>query len=198
MIKKNVDFQRKMKEKIKLYSHEEYLDGYVKNEFLTEDGDADIFLKIENKDELFDTWTMHDQVDLENDVYSYIEEKTSMLDNDIQINLHIVGGNLSTHEKDTIKHILKEHYAIELYKVQRKYNNIKKKIFGLIIIGLLSLLGYGLLYLYTEFDFFMEVFGFLFSFSLWEGFDAYIYSFNEVKLEREAVTQNLLMIVDFE
>ena len=186
MIKKSVDFQRKMKEKIKLYSHEEYLDGYVKNEFLTKDGDADIFLKIENKDELFDTWTMHDQIDLENDVYSYIEEKTSMLDNDIQINLHIVGGNLSTHEKDTIKHILKEHYAIELYKVQRKYNNIKKKIFGLIITGLLSLLGYGLLYLYTEFDFFME------------GFDAYIYSFNEVKLEREAVTQNLLMIVDFE
>lgn len=198
MIKKNVDFQVKMKEKIKLYSQEEYLDGYIKNEFLTEDGDADIFLKIENKDELFDTWTMHDQVDLENDVYSYIEEKTSMLGNDIQINLHIVGGDLSSHEKDIIKHILKEHYAIELYKVQRKYNDIKKKIFGLIVTGLLSLLGYGLLYLYTDFNFFMEVFGFLFSFSLWEGFDAYIYAFNEVKLEREAITQNLLMIVDFE
>ena len=43
----------------------------------------------------------------------------------------------------------------------------------------------------------MEVFGFLFSFSLWEAMDCVIYSFSEVKEEREAITQNLLINVDF-
>ena len=51
------DFQEKVKEKIRQYSNEQYLDGYIKNEFLTEDGDADIFLKIHNAYEVFDSRT---------------------------------------------------------------------------------------------------------------------------------------------
>ena len=49
------NFQKKVREKIKLYSNEEYLKGYIKNEFLTDDNDADIYLKIKNKEELFDS-----------------------------------------------------------------------------------------------------------------------------------------------
>ena len=49
----------------------------------------------------------------------------------------------------------------------------------------------------TDFDFFIEVFGFIFSFALWEGFDAMIYSLSEIKEEREAITQNLLMEIEF-
>ena len=47
-------FQDKKNDKIKKYSRREYLDGYIKNEFLTEDGDADLFLNIHSYDELFD------------------------------------------------------------------------------------------------------------------------------------------------
>jgi hypothetical protein len=43
----------------------------------------------------------------------------------------------------------------------------------------------------------MEMFCFLFSFALWEGFDAMIYSFKEIKDEREAVTQNLLINIEY-
>ena len=38
-----------MKEKIRQYSNEHYLDGYIENEFLTQDGDADIYLNIDLK-----------------------------------------------------------------------------------------------------------------------------------------------------
>ena len=61
-----------VKEKIKKYSNEEYLDGYIKNEFLTDNGNADIFLKINNKEELIDTRTVGNQLDLNKSVYGYL------------------------------------------------------------------------------------------------------------------------------
>ena len=192
-----MDFKQKMHEKIKIYSNKKYLDGYINNEFMTDDGDADIFLNIGEKSELIDTWTYGNQIDLESDVFDFIEEKSSMLDSDVQINLHIIGTKFNSNEQGMIKHILKEHYAIELYKVQKKYNMYKKKIISLFFTGFLSVLCYLILYLYTDFEFFLEVFGFIFSFALWEAFDALIYGFSEVKVERNDITQNLLMNIDF-
>ena len=191
-------FKEKMNEKIKMYSNKQYLDGFIKKEYIAEDGDADIFLKIDDKNSLFDSRTVGDQIDIVEDIYTFIENKTSMLNSDIQIKLHVIGLDLGSKEQGVFKHILKEHYAIELYKVQKQYTKYKNKIFYLMMIGLLSLFGYAFLYFFTEFDFFMEVFGFLFSFALWEGFDSLIYSFSDIKNEREAVTQNLLIDVIFE
>ena len=191
------DFKNKMKEKIKIYSNKEYLNGYIKNEYLTDDGDADIFLNINNRDELFDSRTVNEQIDLNPKIYIFIEEKTSMLESDVQIHLHIIGIELTTKEQGIIKHILKEHYAIELYKSQKEYIKIRNKIFNLLFIGIISLLSYLLLYLYTNLNFFLEVFGFIFSFSLWEAFDSMIYSFSEAKKKRKDTCQNLLININF-
>lgn len=192
------DFKNKVKEKIKQYSNEQYLDGYIKNEFLTDDGDADIYLNINNKDELFDSRTTGNQLDLCKDVYEFIEEKTSMLENDVQISLHIIGKKISQKDQELVKHILKEHYAVELYKKHKEYKSYKSKIISLFLVGVISVLCYLLLYLFTNFEFFLEVFGFVFSFALWEAFDLLLYDFSNVKYEREAITQNLLIDVVFE
>ena len=85
-----------------------------------------------------------------------------------------------------------------MHSVQKKYVQCRNKIIKLVCSGTFFLLAYALLYLFTDFDFFMTVFGFLFSFSLWEAFDAYIYTFSDIKIEREAVTQNLLTNIVFE
>ena len=190
-------FKKKMKEKIKIFSNDQYLDGYIKNEFLTDDGDADIFLKLHNKSELFDERTVGHQKELLNSVYEYIEDKTSVLSSSVKIHLHFIGFELNNREQGIARHILKEHYAIELYKIQKEYSKYRNKIIGLIIIGFLCLIAYLLLYLNTDFNFFLEVFGFLFSFSLWEAFDCYLYTFSDIKETRIAITQNLLMDVDF-
>ena len=191
------DFNEKVKEKIKQYSNQEYLNGYIKEEFLTDDGDADIFIYLESKDELFDSRTRGKQKELNSDIYEFIEEKSSMLDNDTKINFHINGIELTSKEQGLVKHLFKEHYAIELYKSQNEYLKIKNKIFKLIVLGLTSFLLYIFFFFATDFDFFIEVFGFIFSFALWEGFDAMIYSLSEIKEEREAITQNLLMEIEF-
>ena len=190
-------FKKKMKEKIKIFSNDQYLDGYIKNEFLTDDGDADIFLKLHNKSELFDERTVGHQKELLNSVYEYIEDKTSVLSSSVKIHLHFIGVELNSREQGIARHILKEHYAIELFKIQKEYSKYRNKIIGLIIIGFLCLIAYLLLYLNTDFNFFLEVFGFLFSFSLWEAFDCYLYTFSDIKETRIAITQNLLMDVDF-
>ncbi len=192
------DFKRRMNEKIKMYSNDEYLSGYIKNEFLTDDGDADIFLNITDKNQLFDSRTLGNQLDLVSDIYDFIEDKTSMLENDVQIHLHVIGTKLDTREQESFKHILKEHFAIELYKTEKEYKRIKKKIFKLILIGIVSFISYLLFNLYVNYNFFLEVFGFLFSFALWEGLDSIIYSYSKIKNDREAICQNLLMNVDFE
>lgn len=191
------NFEEKVKEKIKIYSDEKYLDGYIKNEFLTEDGDADIYLKIKNKNDIFDERTYGNQLDLKKEIYEFVEEKTSMLDNDVQINLHIIGHKFNSTDEQMIKHIFREHYAIELYKKQREYKNNKIKIFTLFLTGLFTLLCYLLFYINTDLLIFVEVFGFIFSFALWEAFDLLIYDFSDVKYEREAITQNLLVEIDF-
>ena len=192
------DFKNKVKEKIKQYSNEQYLDGYIKNEFLTDDGDADIYLNINSKDELFDSRTTGNQLDLCKNVYEFIEEKTSMLENDVQISLHIVGKKISQKDQEMVKHILKEHYAVELYKKHKEYKSHKSKIISLFLVGFISVLCYLLLYLFTDFEFFLEVLGFVFSFALWEAFDLLLYDFSNIKYEREAITQNLLIDVVFE
>ncbi len=192
------EFKKKMKEKIAIYSNKEYLDGYMRNEFMTDDSDADIYLHLENRDELFDSRTIDRQLDLVSDVYDYIEDKSSMLDSDVQIELHITGLDLDAHDQGVVRHILKEHYAIELYKVQKEYTRIKRKIFNLIVVGLISFILYSLLFFISDFEFGIEILGFLFSFALWEGFDSMIYDFKEIKREREDVTQNLLTNVVFE
>ena len=177
---------------------EQYLDGYIKSEYLTQDGDADVFLKIHNKYELFDSRTVNNQLDINGSVYRFIDDKTSMLGNEIPVNLHILGMNFTPHEQGTIRHILKEHYAIELYKVQKKYTNLKHKVIGLACLGLTSFLLYSFLYFLKDFNYLVEVFGVLFTFSLWEAMDRFIYVLSDVRGEREAITQRLLMNIDFD
>lgn len=192
------EFKSTMKEKIKQYSDKRYLDGYIKNEYLTDDGDADVFIKLSHKNQLFDERTIDNQLDLNNEIYEFVESKSSMLDSSVQIKFHILGLNLTKEEQGRVQHIMKEHYAIELYKIQKEYIKYRNEIIKLIIIGFLSLAFYAFLYLFTTFDFFMEVFCFLFSFALWEGFENIIYDFRDVREERKDITQNLLMNVIFD
>ena len=193
-----ISIRHQVDEKIKEYSKEEYLDGYIKNEFLTDDGKADIILNINNKDELFDSRTSGNQLDLNRRIYDYIEEKSAILNNDIQISLCITGINLNQNEEGKIKHIINEHYAIELYKMQRKYRRYKTRIFKLALLGLFFLACYGIISILFSSKFFLEVFGFLFSFTLWEAFDTLIYTLSEIKLHREAITQRLIMNIKFD
>ena len=192
------NFQDKMKDKIRTYSKKEYLDGYIKNEFITEDGDADLFLNIHNYDDLFDSRTTEKQLDLAYDVYDYIEEKSSVLPSDVKINLHIQGIELSSHKQGQVRHILKEHYAIELYKIQREYIRCRNKILALSIIGIISFLIYVFISFFSKNPFALEIFGFIFSFSLWQAIEAYIYTFSDIKAERNTITQDLLIEVTFD
>lgn len=192
------NISKKVKEKIKQYSNEEYLDGYIKNEFLSSEGNANIILKVEKKDEIFDSKTVERQLNLRDDIYNYIDAKSAMLRNSIKLQLKIVGINLNSTEKERLKHIISEHYAIELYKIQKEYNIYKVKVIKLLLIGILFLVCYAMTFLITSNALFIDIFGFLFSFALWEAFDTLIFQMSEIKLERESITQKLIMDIDFE
>ena len=192
------EFKKKMNEKIKTYSNQKYLEGYIKDEYLTQDGDADLYLNLKSIDDLVDSRTIGNQLDVVKKVYKFIEDKSAMLDNDTQLELHIKGIEVDPKTQGSVKHIIKEHYAIELYKIQKKYTKCRNKIIGLALIGILSLIIYTLIYLNINSNYALELFGFIFTFSLWEAIDSYIYSFSDIKYERENITQNLLMKVCFD
>ena len=192
------NIKSKVKEKIKEYSNEEYLDGYIKNEFLTDSGDANILLRINSKDELFDSRSCDNQLDLNQNIYSYIDSKSSMLDSCIELKLNIIGIDLESHDREMIKHLLNEHYAIELYKIQKEYNRNKNSIFGSLIAGFLFLVGYAIIAFAFDSKFFIEVFCFLFSFTLWHAFEILIYKLSELRTKRESITQKLIMDVIFD
>lgn len=192
------DFKKKMYEKIKTYSNKKYLEGYMKDEYITHDGDADLYLTISNINELLDSRTSDNQLDVVKDVYEFIETKSDMLDNDTPLELHIKGLEIDSKTQGTIKHIIKEHYAIELYKVQKRFTECRNKIIGLAMVGIISLIIYTCIYFYNDSNFTLEIFGFLFTFSLWESIDSYIYNLSVIKYDRENITQNLLMKVRFD
>lgn len=192
------NFKMELKNKIREYSNDNYLENYIRKEYLTDDGDADIYIYLNSIDDLVDSRTRGNQTELLSSIYEYFESKSSMLENDVKIKFHIEGLDLTNKDKDLVKHLFKEHYAIELYKAQNDYKEIKNKIIKLVLIGIVSFICYVFFFFNTSFDFFVEVFGFIFSFALWEGFDAMIYSLSEAKDNREAVTQNLLTDIEFE
>lgn len=190
-------FKEKMNDKIREYSNEKYLEGYIKSEYSTSDNDADIYLVTYEKDDVFDKRTIRNQLDLKDEVYDYLEKKSAMLENDMPINFHIIGYKFSHREQGIIKHLVKEHYSIELYKVQKEYKKTRNKAINLVIVGLTCLLIYLYLVLGLESDVVSEIFVFLFSFSLWESFHTFIYKLSDIRNKREAITQNLLTNVDF-
>ena len=192
------DFKKKMYEKIKMYSNVEYLDGYMRDEYITNDGDADLYLNLNIVEELIDKRTSGHQLDLNKQVYEFIEEKSAMLDNDIPLELHISGLDLDSKTQGIVRHIIKEHYAIELYKIQRDYINCRNRIISLSILGIITFLIYLAIFFYNDSNFLLEIFGFIFTFSLWEAIDSYIYNFKDIKFERENITQNLLMKISFD
>ena len=192
------DFKKKMYEKIKMYSNVEYLDGYMRDEYITNDGDADLYLNLNLVEELIDKRTSGHQLDLNKQVYEFIEEKSAMLDNDIPLELHISGLDLDSKTQGIVRHIIKEHYAIELYKIQRDYINCRNRIISLSILGIITFLIYLAIFFYNDSNFLLEIFGFIFTFSLWEAIDSYIYNFKDIKFERENITQNLLMKISFD
>lgn len=93
------NIKKEVKEKINEYSKKEYLNKYIESEFLSDNGDANIYIKINNKEELFDSKTIDKQKDLNNDIYEYLDSKSSILSSDVQINLYILGLNLEEKEK---------------------------------------------------------------------------------------------------
>lgn len=191
------DFQKKLKEKINLYSKESYLDGYMEDEYTISNGYADVYLYITKIDEIFDTRTMGKQLALRSDIYEYVENKTSMLNNDIQIRLHIVGCDVDSKEAETIKHAFKEHYAIELYKAQKNYKNCLTKTIGLLLFAVLVTFLYFVLLKFTELSFTSEFLSVIFSFTIWEAVSRFIFELPELNNTREAVTQNLLIDISF-
>lgn len=115
----------------------------------------------------------------------------------MKITFHINGVPITDKDEDLIKFLFREHYSIELYKSQHSYIDIRNKIIKLLILGIVCFIGY--LYIFkSSSEFFLEVFGFIFSFSLWQAFEAMIYSLKDAKEEREAITQNLLTEIVFE
>ena len=192
-----MNFKKKMKEKIKEYSNEEYLQDYIRNEYNIDDKDADIYLQVYSKNELFDSRTVGKQKSLKDDLYSYLESKTAMLDNDVPINLHIIGYVFPSIDQEIIKHLIKEHYSIELYKIQKEYKKIVNKSSYIFLAGLVFLLIYLAIIVSVESNVSSEIFAFLFSYSLWEALHGVIFVLSKVKDKRAAITQNLLMEVDF-
>lgn len=192
------NIKKEVKEKIKKYSKKEYLDGYIRNEFLTDNGHAVILLRISDKYELFDPRTYGNQLDLDNNIYDFIDNKSAMLNNDIKLKLHIISTDLEKSDEEKIKHLVSEHYAIELYKAQKEYKRNKNKILKLAVIGFIFLICYAVIAFKFSSKFFIEILGFLFSFTLWEAFEALIYTLSDLELKKEAITQKLIMDIDFE
>ena len=84
-----------------------------------------------------------------------------------------------------------------MYKIQKEYKKIVNKSSYIFLDGLVFLLIYLAIIVSVESNVSSEIFAFLFSYSLWEALHGVIFVLSKVKDKRAAITQNLLMEVDF-
>ena len=68
----------------------------------------------------------------------------------------------------------------------------------LILLGIIMLSIYAIVYIWTKSAFLLEVFGFLFSFALWQAFEIFMYDLSDIRFNSESIAQKLLMNIDFE
>ncbi len=164
--------ERKQLEKIykiiDKYADKDFLREYIKKEYINEDGTAVIHIRLYEGLNLYEGMSYGDQLELNPDIYKFIDSKAKIIPAHIPIKLVFNGRKLEKEEQEKIKYLIDEHYAIELFNQQKDIRITRKKVRRLFAIGVgifilcFYLSGFG------KYNFLTDILRIVGTFSLWE------------------------------
>lgn len=170
-------------------------DKYLNEEYGCENGFATIKVNLEGQ-EIFNPLSMNQQLTLNPDIISFIDELVYPVPAEIPVVIKIYGVS-DYNSKTKIENILKEHYDLRLKdkKLDLKINFVKS--LSLFIFGIILLAIYFFLANYMKEGVWYEVLSILSSFIIWESADYAIIERNALKVSYFDTVQLALAKIEF-
>lgn len=178
------------KSKLKKYQLEKFDYYQTINEYYMNDGRAYISVNISSIDDIISKYSVKNDEILNPEFMHYIETNASYIPDEYPLTLEICNHKFSDKEKEIIKKVIKNHYAIGLFNKKNELKISKRRCKLLFFSGLGILLVYSFMIYIPFFNILREIFSLLFCFSMWETADVMIFHHDEIN-EKIIDLQNL-------
>lgn len=162
-----------------------------------EEGYAVLNVNLQDKSELYNPLSYNDTKDLNESIYSYIDNETAVIPPSIPLRIKF-HGNIEEKEQDEVRAIMKRHYTLKLRETMLEMASNTKKMLFLAIFGVVMLAFYFYFAFSTENVFWSEILSIIGSFALWESVDAFLLQRPALKREYRNIEQNLNQLIEFE
>ena len=170
---------------------------YIDQEYMDADGYAVIDIALYDGFARYHPLSLGRQLDLNEEIYDFIEQKASIIPAQLPLKLSFHGGNLDAAEQERVRQLLTEHYTVCLHdKLWDKRIN-RRKLVGMSAVGLFFLSLYFYFALKREDGLFLEVLSVVGSFALWEAADSLMLERRDINAEIRNIAQHLTQEVVF-
>lgn len=188
---------KKINSIIDRYADKESLREYIKKEFIDEKGQAVIEINIYNELELYDKLSFEKQLELNPDIYKYIDQKAKIIPAHIPIKLRFHGKKIDKEEQEKIKKLIDEHYSIELFSQQKNIRIMRKKTMRLAIIGAIIFLICFYLSSIDKYTFFTDILSIIGTFSIWEVASLLMLGKKDIDMQTVHIAKMLIHEIEF-
>ena len=175
------------------------VDDYIEKEFLDKDGYYTIIINLYEGFSLFNELSVGRQLEVNSEIFDYIDIKSEVIPSSYKLKVKFIGRKLEDEDKEKIKFLIKEHYYVIKEKVKRDIIKLTKKMYLLLMIGVVFLALYVLVISKLFYDsLFLELFSIIGTFSIWESFGLYIFDRKDLYEDYYNCLQNFKLNIEFE
>ncbi len=161
------------------------------------EGYACIDIKLNPDTELYDPLSTAKNLDLNKDIYEFIDEQANIIPARVPLRIRFIGTNLSPEEQELIRQTMRRHYTMKTYDVVWDMALNLRKMIGFTVFGIGVLAAYFYVSFATDRAFATEILSIIGSFSLWEAADAYLLERPVLRREYKNIMQNVNQFVEF-
>ena len=146
-------------------------------------------------DQLYDPLSMGHLLQLNSDIFGYIEESANLLPS--QVPLRVIMHGVAEEDRARVVRLYKEHY--ELVVQDRLWDERKNRLRIIFssVIGILFIMAYLFFAITKEGTLFLELLSVIGSFALWDAADCFTVDRYAIKKSLEEAAQYMLAEVDF-
>ena len=162
------------------------LRSYLKEEYMDADGCGVIDVCLYEGLELYDPLSCGRQLELNPDIYGFIEQKANLLPAQVPLRI-CFHGRVSPEDQEQIRRLMAEHYRIALQDRTWDLRSNLWKLLGMVAVGVVFLSMYFFFALREDDGLFLELLSVIGSFALWEAADCFL-------LERRAINRDMMNI----
>ena len=172
---------------------------YINNEFLDEDGFYTIDINLDNKFCIYNELSVGKQLELNDDIFNYIDNKSDVIPNDYKLKIRFAGRKLREEDKKNINKLLHEHYYVIMENIKKELDSLTFKMIILLLFGLFCFTLYFIVVNKISFNsLLLEFLGLVGSFSIWESFGLFVFDRKEILYKYYGSIQNFKQIIEYE